>query len=338
MGFRLLFALSFDPRFELPDGFALYRHLDVGVEGIDFLARGVAHEGFPHVLHDTRFHEARVERVAKIVKAAVANASPPDRRSPGGLDALDRTALVGKDQAFRVRAMQVCEEVGETRCERNLAGLPAGGFRVSDGEHATGKVDVLGALREEFSPAHPGVEGRDRDLAEMRRSRIEEFRFFGEAQDRPWFAPRLREPHAGDGVCVKEAFVHRPIKEMAKDLDVAVQGGLGKLLLFMPCGAELPDRRLGDCADRPLAEMRQEHLEAVEMVRARRTVGEEPRRKARERHIRRGLADLVALPVELFPKLALDRLGLAPVGRSRCFDVSDAIDPELDRELPAPLI
>jgi hypothetical protein len=34
----LVLALGLDPGFELPDGFALHRQLDVGVEGINFVA------------------------------------------------------------------------------------------------------------------------------------------------------------------------------------------------------------------------------------------------------------------------------------------------------------
>jgi len=74
MGFSLRFffqvlAFGLDPGFELADGFTLHRQLDVRVEGIHIVARGVAHEGLPHVLQNAGFHEARVERVAKIVKS-----------------------------------------------------------------------------------------------------------------------------------------------------------------------------------------------------------------------------------------------------------------------------
>ena len=69
----MVVSLHIDPGFELPDGIALHRQLDMGIEGIHFLAGAVAHESLAHVLHDTRFHQARVERVAKIVKAEVAD-------------------------------------------------------------------------------------------------------------------------------------------------------------------------------------------------------------------------------------------------------------------------
>ena len=88
-----MLAFGLDPSFELPDGIALHRQLDMGVEGVDFLARGVTHEGFPHVLHDARFHEPGVEGVAKIVKAGITDACSSDRRFPGCLDLVDRTAL-----------------------------------------------------------------------------------------------------------------------------------------------------------------------------------------------------------------------------------------------------
>jgi hypothetical protein len=91
-------GLGLHPGFEFPDSFALHGQLDMGVEGIDFLTRGVAHEGFPHVLHNARFHEPGVEGVAKIVKAEVTDACPADRRLPGGLDLVDGTAFEGENQ------------------------------------------------------------------------------------------------------------------------------------------------------------------------------------------------------------------------------------------------
>src|SRR5258706_7054968 len=69
--FLLFLSLGLHPGLEFPDGIALHRQLDMGVEGIDFFPRGVAHEGLPHVLHDTRFHEPSVEGVTKIVKAGI---------------------------------------------------------------------------------------------------------------------------------------------------------------------------------------------------------------------------------------------------------------------------
>ena len=137
---------------------------------------------------------------------------------------------------------------------------------MGDKEHAAIKVDVLRALVEKLTPAHPGVESRDHDLAEMRRSRIEKFCFFRHAHDRSRLPPLFREPDAGKRVCGQEALVNRPIKEMAKDFDVTVERGVGELLLLVPRGAELPRRSLGDGADGPFAEMGQQHFEPVDMV------------------------------------------------------------------------
>ena len=177
----MVLALSLHPGFELPDGFTLHRQLDVGVEGIDFLARGVTHEGLPHVLHDTRFHKPGVEGVAKIVKAGITDTCSSDRRLPGGFDLVDRTALKGEDQTFRFLTGKRDEEFREPSRERDFAGLAARSFRVSDEEHATGKVDVLHELGEQFSAAHSRIERRDNKLPQMRRGGIEKLRFFREA-------------------------------------------------------------------------------------------------------------------------------------------------------------
>jgi len=100
----------------------------------------------------------------------------------------------------------------------------------------------------------------------VERCRTEELCFFGEAKDRPRLPALLRKPDAGKRVCGKEAFFDRPIEEMAKDFDIAVEGRLRKLLLLVPQGAEFPHRGLRDRPNRPLAEMGQQHLEAIEMV------------------------------------------------------------------------
>src|SRR6266496_1433970 len=130
--YYLLLFLSFGlhPGFEFPDRFALHRQLDMGVEGIDFLARGVAHEGLPHVLQNSGFHQPGIERVAKIVKAEIPDARPPDGCLPGRLDLLDRTAFEGEDQAFRRIARERGEEVRESRGKRDFATLTANGLAV----------------------------------------------------------------------------------------------------------------------------------------------------------------------------------------------------------------
>jgi len=96
-------------------------------------ARGVAHEGLPHFLQNARFHQPAVEGVAKIVKTEVANPGAADGCLPGRLDLVDRTALVGKDETFRLPVG--FEEGEEPSRDRYLAGFALRGFRMSDGEH-----------------------------------------------------------------------------------------------------------------------------------------------------------------------------------------------------------
>lgn len=110
--------------------------------------------------------------MAEVVKAEVADACPADRRLPRGLDPVDRTVLEGEYQAFWFFVGKLRKEFGESRGERDLAGLPACGFRVSDEEHATGEIDVLHALRKKFSPAHSRIE-RGKDDLKVRRGRTE---------------------------------------------------------------------------------------------------------------------------------------------------------------------
>ena len=205
----MVLELRFDPVFELADGFALHRHLDVGIEGVHVFARAVAHKGLAHVLHDTRFHKARVERVAKVLKAEVTDACSPNSSFPGRLDPADGPSFERENESSRLLHCQ--KKCCEPPCKRNLAGFSAWSFRVSDREHLTNQVDVLPALGEKFSAPHTGVQGRDCDLPQMRRGRIEQFRFLGDIHDRPRLATWFRQPDAGEWVCGHETFVERPI-------------------------------------------------------------------------------------------------------------------------------
>jgi len=148
--------LGFEPEFELADRFALHRELDVGVERIDLLAGGVAHEGLPHVLHHACFHQACVKRVAKILKTEVAKAGTTDGGLPSRFDLADRTTLVGEDQSFRLPSSE--QELAKSCGKRYFASFSSGCFRVRDKEQRAVKVNVLPPLREQFATAHACIE------------------------------------------------------------------------------------------------------------------------------------------------------------------------------------
>ncbi len=112
------------PEFQFSDCFPLGRKFDVGVDRIHVLATRMAHEGFPHFLHDAGFHEACVEGMAKIVETEVAEPGAADGCLPGGLDPTDWSTLVGEDQPFRLRVH--FEEREEPFGEWDLAGLASG--------------------------------------------------------------------------------------------------------------------------------------------------------------------------------------------------------------------
>ena len=124
----LFLALDSDPRFELPDGFALRRQFDVGVYGVNVFARRMPHEGFPYIGHDAGFHETGVEGVAKIVEAEGTNPGAEDGRLPGGFDSVEGTTLKGENQAVGLRVRR--EQINESHGKRDLASLTLGGFRV----------------------------------------------------------------------------------------------------------------------------------------------------------------------------------------------------------------
>jgi len=92
-----LFSLLVDPSLELRDRFPLHGKLDVGIGGVDLRAWGMTHEGHTNLLQDSGLHEARVEGVAEIMKADMADLGVLQRRFPGALDDADRLAPKADD-------------------------------------------------------------------------------------------------------------------------------------------------------------------------------------------------------------------------------------------------
>src|SRR5690242_16356665 len=159
--------LAFQPGFELADGFAFFRQLDLGVAVVHVAgsSRGVAENLPADLLEYAREHHPGICGVPKIVEPDVADASAPETRRPGSLDDLDRVAVVGEDETLG--AAHGCEHVVQTLRERNLARFAFGGFRVADMEDAIVEIDVLPSLGKDLSPAHPGVERTADDPLEM---------------------------------------------------------------------------------------------------------------------------------------------------------------------------
>ena len=101
-----MLLLLVDPELEFPDGFTLYRQLDVGISGVHPRSCGVAHERHANFLHDTGLHQAGIKGVAKVVKADVSNRSSSERGLPRAFYDADRSAFVFKDQSLLLAALK----------------------------------------------------------------------------------------------------------------------------------------------------------------------------------------------------------------------------------------
>lgn len=131
----------------------------------------MSHQGFADFLQDAGFHETAVEAVPEVVETVVTNPGAADRCHPRRLDFVDGLAFEGKDQSFRfpLRAKELEEAPGEG----DLTGFAFGRFRVGDRKKLAVDVDVLPALRENFTSAHTRIERRHDDGAKMRSGRLE---------------------------------------------------------------------------------------------------------------------------------------------------------------------
>src|ERR1700682_5967523 len=84
------------PLFELPNCFALCWKLHVRVNGVDVFTARMAHERFADFLHDSRFHEPRIECVAEVVEAVVTDTGAPNGVPPSSLYFVDGTVAEGE--------------------------------------------------------------------------------------------------------------------------------------------------------------------------------------------------------------------------------------------------
>ena len=85
---------------------------------------GMSHERHANFLHDTRFHQPGIERVAEVVETYVAYTCIFERGFPRTFDDAKRPVIVCEDQAggFLVRGQKLMQPVAQ----RNLAGFTLG--------------------------------------------------------------------------------------------------------------------------------------------------------------------------------------------------------------------
>ena len=278
------------------------------------LSRGVPHESFADFLEDAGFHHSGVEGVPEIMEAVVTNSRPANRRLPGRFDLADRLAFEGEDESFVFPFGP--KELGEPRRERNLTGFALGRFRVRNGENVAVEVDVLPALGEDLSPPHARIERSNNDGAQMRRGRLEEEVLLGNGDHEAGLFALPHHAHAAQGIGRDEAFVDSPEEHAPEALKVAVHGRIGDLLLGMAMTAESDGKILRDTPDGRLAEIRQEHLQAVEMEGTNLGLGEKPGDKFAKGRVGRKLAQAFALQVEFILEALLDLFRLPPVIRA----------------------
>ena len=95
-----MLSLIFDPSLKLPDGFALYRQLNVCIGRVNSRAGGMAHQRHANFLHDAGLHKAGIESVAKIMESNVADSSISENRLPRRFDDPNRSVSEFNYEAF----------------------------------------------------------------------------------------------------------------------------------------------------------------------------------------------------------------------------------------------
>src|SRR4029077_4986858 len=125
----------------------------------------MAHQRLADFLHNSRFHEPRIERVAEMMKAAIADACAANCSFPSGLDYADGFAHEGEEQALLLAFSE--KELVYAVGKGNFTAFASRGFGATDKEQVAVEVDVLPPLIEELAPTHAGVEGCYDDRTEV---------------------------------------------------------------------------------------------------------------------------------------------------------------------------
>ena len=110
--------------------------------------------------------------------------------------------------------------------ERNLTSFAARSFGLSDIEQPTSVIDMLPALPENLSPAHPGVESGNNNEAKMRGGCRKQLPFLVETHYEPWLPPLTYHLHTAQWVYGEQSFVDGPEKQVTKCFEIPIYGGL----------------------------------------------------------------------------------------------------------------
>ncbi len=227
------------------------------VNRVDFLARRVAHQRLADFLQDTGLHQARVKRVAEVVKTQVADASALDGTFPGGLDLHDRTFLEGKNNPSRLAP--VTEQVEKPAAYRDLATFTAARFRFRNTDELPAEIDVFPALRQDLAPAHAGIKRRDDDVAQVRCCCRQQFLLLRKAENEARLAARPDHGNMRQRVAGEKALFDAPKQNATQGFQVTIDGDIRQgLLVGMSLLAIFTRLRLCDPADWNLSPKRQQ--------------------------------------------------------------------------------
>jgi hypothetical protein len=291
------------------------------------IPEGVTQKGHADLAGNTEFKQAGVEGVAQVMEPDIPDSRPADSSFPAGLHASNGLAFEGEDQT-RV-LLPVRKQVEDPFGQRNLAGFSLGRLAVRDIQEPPFEVHVFPGLAEDLAPAHAGLEGKNGDRPQVGRCGRKELGFLGEAQDRLLLAALPFEPNAGNGVCGKDAFVHRPIEQVAEAFDVAVDRRFGEPLFRVALLAVASDEAFRNPADLGGREKRQKHLQPVAVPLLWRSLVQEPARELREEHLGFQIGKLRRFEADFFLVLLIDLLCKPAVTGSRRACMADAILPDV---------
>ena len=294
------------------------------------------HERHANLLQDAGLHQARIEGVAEIVKADVANASVLQRGFPRTFYDPDGTAAKIDHESFGFPLLS--QKRKQPVRERDFARFAFGRFRTRHEESLLGKIHVLPSLARDFAATHAGIESDDRHGVQVTLRRAEKQRFLGETQNLAAGAPLPCHFEAGQRIRGEELLVYGPIQNSPEDAQVAIDRRIRDFRI--PCAPQLSKflgERSRDSQHGESSKERQEEPEVILVMRSEGTAHDKACRKFLKCHCRIGLDESKAAIIQLFLELVLDFLGTLSIGCSRGILMPDPVTVQVDVPLVSAL-
>src|ERR1017187_8226589 len=152
---------------------------------------------------------------------------------------------------------------------------------------------------------------------------------FFKAEDGAAFAARSHHRHSAQGIHQQSALIDCEEEDVPKCLKIAIDCAVGYAIRILAMTAVFVGLQSGDFIQRQITEIREQLLEAFDVILLNASTADEACGKLAKRHFRIEINVLVPPDVEFATKLVFAAEGLLTTGRVKRFGVTDAMNPDI---------